>query len=916
MAPVAKRNHFMTLTKSQEGQISIFFSASLVVFISIIAFVINVGLFVKAKINLQNATDASAWAGAAVQSRQLSKIAYLNWEMRNIYKEWMYKYYVVGSLNVPGVEDPNAKTSCEGGKECTNFRLAPDVNALLENGDPNRFNFDDYNFPAVCIHIAKSQTNICKRFAVPGLPEFGGYNIPGPEETSRNFMDGLIGSKVNDCVERSRFNMLVTTSWAYNVLSNNMDATLAGQGPAILTDRQGAWPKAMELAMRIRNLELVMNRPARNNGVCIGATGNCDAIEKVSSEKYLGNERIVKAFYSGYRNLGNETDFEMKNSFTLKEIAPTLPGMEQETSSSSYLIPPTKLYQKQYVDLKLMMVNLATFYAALIPRAAKDVSGACNISKVAIPVPGYPLGFYKNPEVLTYYAVKGEAEFEGMFNPFSAESIKLTAYAAAKPFGGRIGPMLFTQRKNQDFLTPRTVGKFRSVPYLAALDVVGTPNKYLGRPLKSGEFGPGVPLPINTDSPFWIKEPVQTAAVGGRASTGVQFGIPNLVYDFKEGDFSADSYTSNGAELFSIIPKDGFAGDKAVGLFNHEQFLKFRGNIGGTVTPEQLEEQILRVRAPTLYEAANYLIPTPTELNLNLGVDSFGQFPGNAQTASTISGLKKYQGSLYAPLYHADQKDILFLNSGDVYANIISFMRDQKTAMENYIVSLNFAAYQTYKTASTGNATIAAEGAIERYKDAALKISDITDVTNSDPAYLRGAMPQSCMSLAGQFWHFYFGDDQLYNIIPDPKKICPTPLAELLRKYFDALPNDTRFNPTHYQIEYSLNSESENMGSNLSRLFSAYMPGPYNGVSANGSLVPPPGFPQNNELMRRNFYSTKLITLDSVQAGKGYDENSSNFVIHSEGNLTTNPDFNTAQKTFSNPLDVQSAGGNLSSIKY
>jgi Flp pilus assembly protein TadG len=97
-----------------------------VVFISIIAFVINVGLFVKAKINLQNATDASAWAGAAVQSRQLSKIAYLNWEMRNIYKEWMYKYYVVGSMNTPGVEDPNVKTSCEGGKQCTNFRLAPD----------------------------------------------------------------------------------------------------------------------------------------------------------------------------------------------------------------------------------------------------------------------------------------------------------------------------------------------------------------------------------------------------------------------------------------------------------------------------------------------------------------------------------------------------------------------------------------------------------------------------------------------------------------------------------------------------------------------------------------------------------------------------------------------------------------------
>ncbi len=913
MAPVAKRNHLMTLSQSQKGQISIFFSASLVVFISIIAFVINVGLFVKAKINLQNATDASAWAGAAVQSRQLSKIAYLNWEMRNIYKEWMYKYYVIGSMNTPGVEDPNVKTPCEGGKECTNFRLAPDVDALLENGDPNRSTFDDYNFPAVCIHIANSQTNICKRFAVPGLPEFGAYNITGTEEASRSFMDGLIGSKIDDCVTRSRLNMLVATTWAFNVLSSGMDDTLAGRGPAILSDRQGAWPKAVELAMRIRNLELVMNRPARSTGVCIGATGNCDSIENVSNEKYLGNERIIKAFYSGYRNLGNETDFEMKNSFTLKELPPALPSIEQETSNSSYLIPANKLYQKQYVDLKLMMVNLATFYAALIPRADKARSAACNISKVAIPVPGYPLGFYKNPEILTYYAVKGEAEFEGMFNPFSSDSIKLTAYAAAKPFGGRIGPMLFTQKKNQDFLTPRTVGKFRSVPYLAALDVVGTPNKYLGRPLRDGEFGPGVPLPINTSNPFWIREPVSTAAVGGKPSTGVQFGLPNLVYDFPDGDLSANSYTSNGAELFTIQPKLGFDGDKAVGLFNHDQFLKFRGDIGGVVTPEQLQEQILRVRAPTLYEAANYLIPTPSELNLSLGVDSFGQVPGNGESTATVTGVKKYEGSFYAPLYHTDQKDVLFTSSSEIFSNIMGFMRIQKPAMENYVISLNFAAHQTYKTSDSG--TVAAENAKQRYREAAEKISDIDDVTNSDPAYLKGAFPKSCSSLSGQFWHFYYGDPDLYDNIQDKSK-CPVTLAKLLKDYFASAQNDPRFNPTHYNIEYSLNSETTNMGSNFSRLYTAYMPGPYNGVSSTGSLVPPPGFPQQNELMRRNFYSTKLITLDSVQAGNGYDENSSNFVIHSEGNLTTNPDFNTAQKSFLNPLDVQSAGSDVSSIKY
>ena len=186
MALVAKRNQIMALNNSQRGQISIFFSASLVVFISIIAFVINVGLFVKAKINLQNATDASAFAGAAVQSRQLTKIAYLNWEMRNIYKEWMYKYYVVGSLNTPMVENTTTSLSC-GGKKCMDFRLAADKDAIS-----GRVNFDPYNVPAVCVHIAGSKTNICKRYAVPGLPEFGGYNIPGTEEASRSFIDVLI----------------------------------------------------------------------------------------------------------------------------------------------------------------------------------------------------------------------------------------------------------------------------------------------------------------------------------------------------------------------------------------------------------------------------------------------------------------------------------------------------------------------------------------------------------------------------------------------------------------------------------------------------------------------------------------------------------------------------------------------------
>lgn len=902
MALVAKRNH-------QQGQISIFFSASLVVFVSIIAFVINVGLFVKAKINLQNATDAAAWSGAAVQARQLTKIAYLNWEMRNVYKEWLYKYYVIGSLNTPGVEDPDKKIACSGGN-CTDFRLAPDVNAI--SGATVR---DDYNFPAVCIHIAGSKTNICRRFAVPGLPEFGSYSIPGNEEASRSFIDGLIGSKVDDCVTRSQLNMLVTTTWAYNVIPVNGAAnTLAGRGPAIMNDRQGAWPKAIEIAMRIRNLEKVMNRPTVEKAVCIGGIGSCDPIDNYSSEPIMGNERIVKAFYSGYRNLGNHIDSEMKDSFMLTELPPRKPEVASQWSASSLLIPEP--YEKQYVDLKLMMVNLATFYAALIPRADTATSGACDISKVAIPVPGYPLGFYKNPNILTYYAVKGEAEFAGMFNPFADDAIKLTAYAAAKPMGGRIGPMLFKQAKTEQAIYPRTDdNKYRSVPYLSSLNVEGTYNKYLGGTVDPGEFGPGVPLPVNLSSslPFWLIN--EDDPVGGLATDSkVQFGIPNLVYDFTDGSMSPDSYTSNGERLFTIEPKNLDDAVKPIGLFNHDQFTKFRGDLGGEVSQEVLAAHISRVRAPTLYEAANYLIPTPNKVNKELGIDSFGSIAGEGASVPEISGLTRYTADIYAPLHreNANHNDILYLNADDVLTNIISFMRAQKSAMDNYTSSLNQAAVQTYRTA-VQNGSAAAVGAQALYKAAAERISDIgiSDVM-LNPGYMDhiGALPKTCDSLAGQFWHFYYGDSRFGTPLanPDPAT-CPVPLAKLLQEFF----SNPDASPARYRMEYNL---YEGTMPDKKRLFSAYAPGPYNGVNLEAQLVPPSGFPNQQELMRRNFYSTKLVTLDAIQKSRNYDE-TSNFAIYSEGDISSSgstPD--RRQSEFENYLEADTIAPDLDSIKY
>ncbi len=874
--------------------------------ISIIAFVINIGLFVKAKINLQNATDAAAFAGAAVQARQLTKIAYLNWEMRNIYKEWMYKYYVIGNLNIEDVEIP--KTS-----GVMKFNLKDDVNPLTTQAEK-----DQFNIPTVCIHIAGSQTNICKRYSVPGLPEFGSSNLPGAEEASRAFMDTLISTKVNDCIDRTRLNMTVANSWTYNVLGNSMDETLTGRGPAILSDRQGAWPKAVELAIRMRNLEKIMNRNAEESGICAngttesGLTRCTKSITEIESQNMLGNERIVKAFYSGYRNLGNMDDNEMKLSFTLSEIPPN-PYFQQNKNNASNLLVKEP-YPKQWVDLKLMMVNYAIFYAAMIPRADSKTSGACDISKVAIPVPGYPMGFYKNPEVLTYYAVKGEAEFMGMFNPFRTGPVKLQAYSAAKPMGGRIGPMLFTQKENTDYIVSRKdTTKRRSLPYITSYDFKGVTIR--GRTYTEGgpgstNFIPGLPLPTNSaTSPgsFWLTD--ADRPLGGLVADaeGVQFGVPNMVYDYQT-PFKIDGYSTAEDPIHKIVAKTP-ATEKEIGLFSRFQFNAFRGNaITATISPQTLDQEIARVRAPTQYEAANYLIPTPHDFNNTKGFDSFGFITGPQEDVG--NGIARYSASIYAPLYKDsanNQSDLMYQNSAEVLSAITEFMKAQETGLKKYMMSLNKASIEIY--AQKDKVAGGASGSAPGYERAAKGVSDINhtlaDVTQ---------VPSSCDSIAGQFLYYYNGDGVNPSLTPSIDAGCPKPIGALLREYFAKSVNDQTYDPTYYSMKFSWKKAAPQ--EELTNLMTAYTPGPFSGVGQDGNYSSPIPGASIADIMRRNFYSTKFITLDSLQAcgGPCWDNP---FPIMSEGKTGAGPAGSETQHTrLANPINPTTVDLDLNSIKY
>lgn len=872
-------HNLVTKRASERGQISIFFASSLIVLISIIAFVINIGLFVKAKINLQNAVDAGAYAGAAVQARMLNRIGYMNWEMRNVYKEWMFKYYVLGNLNIKDVDDPS------GASDNIQFTMESDPNLPAGMGGD-----DIYNFPSVCIHYAGVPTNVCKKYAIPGIPRFEPTSLVGVDETTSTFIDAIVKEKSSDCSKRTQLNFNVTNMWAYNLITGNADtnATFA-DAPQIASNRPGAWPRAVELAMRTRSLEYAMNRPPISEGICSdpgeGSPG-CRSVQEIGDEKHYGNERPTKAFWSAYRNIGNEYDTDLKATFTLTELSPFGDTTFPQNSLSTLLMGAKATERKFYLDLKLQIVNYATFFTGLIARDDRYDSGgqiiksegACDVSKIAIPVPGYPLGFYKNPDFVTYYAVKGEGRFQGLFNPFS-QPIKLTAYAAAKPMGGRVGPALFRQNADTRVASRTTASKKRSLAYISGLDLLNMPVK--GKPGVSagpGEYHPGMPIPINgagtgPEDRFWIADPNDDVGgwVTGRA---IVFGIPNMVYDYVNGSPDASNYQV-GNQNTAVIKPVGNPSDYASGLYKKSQFSKFRAYLTSTNDPNSIVDAIVKARSPTTYEAANYTIPFPSELTAPDQLDTFGFING----APLADGTRITP--IYAPLY-GDSGDILFRNKDEVKSAILEFIQAQKGAMEKYQFSMNSVAKKIYDDDPV------------KYADAAKRISNFDFSKQPSDA---SAIPQSCASIAGTFLYFYLENSS--GVAPNG---CPKSLIKNIEEYL-AAPADL-FDPLMYAIEYYYQDGQMQGLTNYQQLLTGFMPGILQGATASGQFASP--FPNAiaPEIMRRTGYSTKLVTLRSLANGGGYSPGgTAPFAIYSEG-LNTPLAEDVRQTNLSNYLNA------------
>lgn len=415
------------------------------------AFTTNVGMLVHAKINLQNAADAAAYAGASVQARQLTAVGYLNWEMRRALKEFLFYYMIRGNyesmpcfpLDFVGRRIPMCGQ--RAGDERYDFAFVDPRENTNETNGPF--------IPSVC-KIFEATNNYCQKAGVPGIPEFqggGSFGVADPIVAAvRSATDQIIQKKIEDCEGRSEINRQFLIAWLFNLSPiQGTDSLLTigrdSEDPFPFTNglqRVGVLPRQAILRARIDNYEETLNLNLANEGIGLATITEqtMGALKNASSGggKTLDYfERPIQAYLSAKNNLpGIGGDNGIFANIEMTELIPDQAGAPTTGAGmdNRFIQNPPVL-----VKFKDQFARVTVANSKFETRGQLD-RGDCFQYRENRVIPHFPYGVSKYPGVLTYYAVRLEAKARLLFSPFGGNGIvTLSAYSAAKPFGSRVG---------------------------------------------------------------------------------------------------------------------------------------------------------------------------------------------------------------------------------------------------------------------------------------------------------------------------------------------------------------------------------------------------------------------------------------------------------------------------------------------
>lgn len=394
---------------NETGQMSIFVALIFQVLFVFFAMVINVGLLVHDKINLQNAVDLGAYYAAQRQAEIMNEIAHINYQMRQDWKLLAWRYRVLGTLGREGKANPPPEST------------KPPALKSNPGGPDTEWINPDYGQedPSVCVSNenwremvinSDSDENYCKQPFGYTIPQIPSVVVIAP------FVGGVGASAAFTRMAQDQQRLSCQNAGPRNwVFAMQM---LYAYKLSIATRKELIWELRKNLIasdMKDRNLEDVAQ------GALVTVQKNLTVANKNGFVKEAF--KVINGLADSACNRGDEGEFVLPEVKT----SPLLIYTAYNCSGGS-----TQL-MRLHNDISVLDSGQVSSY---------DPSGLFrNLSNEPEQNSPYfsSLGFEKNPWCMAYMGVKAKTKTHKPFAPLGKD-IELEAKAFAQPFGGRIGP--------------------------------------------------------------------------------------------------------------------------------------------------------------------------------------------------------------------------------------------------------------------------------------------------------------------------------------------------------------------------------------------------------------------------------------------------------------------------------------------
>jgi hypothetical protein len=434
------RTNLGRFISNTKGQVAIFIALIFPVLFLFFAMIINVGLLVHHKINLQNSVDLAAYYGASKQAEMLNGIGHVNYQIRQSWKLLSWRYRQLGTAG-DYLQHPYNKLTLKV--------VDKDLDGFPQDlVSPSK---DFFDAPAFCVtyvpfHPMPGNESTCKLqstqatiklFSPP--PVIAGF-------TSLNASVAAAAKKALDsAVLRCRFigpfNYYVLAEFLVGFNRDqgerkqliNMLSRGLSESPDNFRELSGDLASDGIRATLVNNLTDANKETASKLKMTIvnglGLDG-CNATGRAATDpaKWLSEIKISPAFAFTDSLCSKERGIEPKAKELGNVIKVSRPEFEDDPSNQA---------------LKDPIVNLSKYIG--------QMEAPYNSS----------VGVEKNPWCMAYVGVKAETTPNIPFMPLNGVTLKAQSYA--KPFGGKIGPWYYGQWSSG---SPQSNGGKRTDPLL------------------------------------------------------------------------------------------------------------------------------------------------------------------------------------------------------------------------------------------------------------------------------------------------------------------------------------------------------------------------------------------------------------------------------------------------------------------